>query len=178
MGLELSFEDQLSLFGRNRRKSQKDQWSLQRRRLPPPPPQGYGHLQELQHHAVHNLQQLFNLFDEDISGTITDAELEVGLCKMGHELGPEQYAHLISTIDQDHPAEGQRKDGVIDFEEFSNALLTGPRAPLFSLLYGKKLENLPALAPSPGMCEPKTMLIIHIKTKHKRVFLDVHHKVV
>ena len=129
-GVELSFDDQLSMFGTRRgskksRASKAPLWSLQNRKFPPPPPPGYHDLQQLPEENVGDLQQLFNLFDEDISGTITDAELEVGLSKIGHQLDQHQLAKLIAAIDQDQPAVGQRKDGVVDFIEFSNAILAG-----------------------------------------------------
>ncbi|MCO5560661.1 hypothetical protein L7F22_014278 [Adiantum nelumboides] len=57
------------------------------------------------------IQEAFDLFDTDGSGTIDAAELQVAMRALGFEAGYEEIERMIADIDKDG-------SGSIDFEEF------------------------------------------------------------
>ena len=73
------------------------------------------HLSEMQ---VHDLRNVFNLFDADGSGTINIDELSTALQTLGQKVTQEELQELMKEMDTD-------ESGTVEFEEF--AVVMGPR---------------------------------------------------
>ena len=67
------------------------------------------------------LQEAFNIFDEDKSGTINAAELKNVLMQTGDKMKASEIDEIIQEADTNG-------DGVLDINEFANLLIYGQKA--------------------------------------------------
>ncbi|KAK8490689.1 hypothetical protein V6N13_046912 [Hibiscus sabdariffa] len=74
-------------------------------------------LSEKSTYSEQQLRQLFKMFDRDGNGYITAAELTHSMAKLGHTLTAEELTGMIKEADPNG-------DGMISFEEFSQAIST------------------------------------------------------